>query len=82
MDTVLAVLERDDIAYEIEFERTIEPPYELRIPSHIGGAAVVDVYDLADSSEWPLLLHYAFTECVPAVIGTSDDFTSAATFDG
>lgn len=80
MDTVLAVLERDDIAFEIEFERTTEPPFELRIPSHIGGAAVVDVYDLSDSSEWPILLRYAFTECVPAVIGTGDDFTSAATF--
>lgn len=80
MDTVLAVLERDDIAFEIEFERMTEPPFELRIPSHIGGAAVVDVYGLADSSEWPLLLRYAFAECVPAVIGTGDDFTSAATF--
>lgn len=80
MDTVLAVLERDDIVYEIEFERTTEPPPELRIPSHIGGAAVVDVFGLADSSEWPILLRYTFAECVPAVRGTPDDFTSAARF--
>lgn len=73
MEIVLAVLERGDIAYEIEFERTSEPPFELRVPSHIGGAAVVDVFDLVDSSEWPVLLRYAFAECVPAVIGSLDD---------
>ena len=74
MDTVLAVLERDDGAYEIEFERTSEPPFELRLPSHIGGAAVVDVFDLCDSTLWPELIRYRFTECVPVVIGSVDDF--------
>jgi hypothetical protein len=73
VDTVVAVLERGDIAFEIEFERTSEPPFELRLPSHIGGAAVVDVFDLADSSEWPELVRYRFTECVPVVIGSIDD---------
>ncbi|MBN9631433.1 hypothetical protein [Leifsonia sp. TF02-11] len=76
MEIVLAVLERGDIAYEIEFERTSEPPFELRVPSHIGGAAVVDVFDLVDSSEWPVLLRYAFAECVPAVIGSPDDLNA------
>lgn len=76
METVLAVLERGDIAYEIEFERTTEPPFELRVPSHIGGAAVVDVFDLVDSSEWPVLLRYAFAECVPAVMGSPDDLAA------
>lgn len=76
METVLAVLERGDIAYEIEFERTSEPPFELRVPSHIGGAAVVDVFDLVDSSEWPVLLRYAFAECVPAVMGSPDDMNA------
>jgi len=74
MDTVLAVLERDDVAYKIEFERTSEPPFELRLPSHIGGAAVVDVFDLCDSTLWPELIRYRFTECVPVVIGSVDDF--------
>ena len=74
METVLAVLERDDLAFEIEFERTSEPPFELRLPSHIGGAAVVDVFDLCDSTLWPELIRYRFTECVPAVIGSPDDF--------
>lgn len=73
METVLAVLERGDLAFEIEFERTSEPPFELRLPSHIGGAAVMDVFDLCDSSEWPLLLRYTFSECVPVVIGSMDD---------
>lgn len=77
MKTVQAVLEKDDIAYEIEFEFS-EPLPELRIPSHIGGAAVVDVYGLADASQWPERLRYRFTECLPAVIGTPDDFTAAA----
>jgi hypothetical protein len=76
MEIVLAVLERGDIAYEIEFERTSEPPFELRVPSHIGGAAVVDVFDLVDSSEWPVLLRYAFAECVPAVMGSPDDLNT------
>ena len=76
MEIVLAVLERGDIAYEIEIERTSEPPFELRVPSHIGGAAVVDVFDLVDSSEWPVLLRYAFAECVPAVIGSPDDLNA------
>ena len=74
MDTVLAVLERDDVAYEIEFERTSEPPFERRLPSHIGGAAVVDVFDLCDSTLWPELIRYRFTECVPVVIGSVDAF--------
>jgi len=74
VETVVAVLERDDIAFEIEFERTSEPPFELRLPSHIGGAAVVDVFDLCDSSLWPDIIHYRFSECVPVVIGSSDDF--------
>ncbi|WP_285114469.1 hypothetical protein [Leifsonia sp. fls2-241-R2A-40a] len=74
METVLAVLERGDDAFEIEFERTTEPPFELRLPSHIGGAAVMDVFDLADSSLWPELIRYRFSECVPVVIGSLDDF--------
>ena len=74
METVLAVLERGDVAFEIEFERTTEPPFELRVPSDIGGAAVIDVFDLADSSEWPFLLRYTFSECLPVVIGSPDDF--------
>lgn len=74
METVLAVLERDDIAFEIEFERTSEPPFELRLPSHIGGAAVIDVFDLCDSTLWPEIIHYRFSECVPVVIGSPDDF--------
>lgn len=73
METVLAVLEREDAAFEIEFERTSEPPFELRVPSHIGGAAVMDVFDLADSSEWPHVLRYTFSECVPVVAGSLDD---------
>lgn len=76
MEIVLAILERGDVAYELEFERTSEPPFELRVPSHIGGAAVVDVFDLVDSSEWPVLLRYAFSECVPAVIGSADDLNA------
>ena len=76
MEFVLAVLERGDIAYEIEFERTSEPPFELRVPSQIGGAAVVDVFDLVDASEWPVLLRYAFSECVPAVMGSPDDLNA------
>ncbi len=76
MEIVLAVLERGDIAYEIEFERTSEPPFELRLTSDIGGAAVVDVFDLVDSSEWPVLLRYAFAECVPAVMGSPDDLNA------
>ena len=74
VETVVSVLERDDIAFEIEFERTSEPPFELRLPSHIGGAAVVDVFDLCDSTLWPDIIHYRFSECVPVVIGSSDDF--------
>jgi hypothetical protein len=74
VETVVAVLERDDIAFEIEFERTSEPPFELRVPSHIGGAAVVDVFDLCDSSLWPEIIHYRFSECVPVVVGSPDDF--------
>ncbi|MGH1527039.1 hypothetical protein ACRAWC_25355 [Leifsonia sp. L25] len=74
METVLAVLERDDTAYEIEFEQTSEPPFELRLPSDIGGAAVMDVFDLCDSTLWPELIRYRFSECVPVVIGSPDDF--------
>jgi hypothetical protein len=74
MDTVLAVLEHDDVAIEIEFERTSAPPSELRLPSDIGGAAVMDVFDLCDSSLWPELIRYRFSECVPVVIGSVDDF--------
>lgn len=74
METVLAVLERDDDAFEIEFERTSEPPFELRLPSDIGGAAVMDVFDLCDSTLWPEIVRYRFSECVPVVIGSVDDF--------
>ncbi|GAA2054185.1 MULTISPECIES: hypothetical protein [Leifsonia] len=74
METVLAVLERDDVAFEIEFERTSEPPFELHLPSHIGGAAVMDVFDLCDATLWPELIRYRFSECVPVVIGSDDDF--------
>ena len=31
-------------------------------------------FDLSDSTLWPELIRYRFTECVPVVIGSDDDF--------
>ncbi|MFP3380252.1 hypothetical protein SB767_28440, partial [Bacillus sp. SIMBA_069] len=41
------------------------PPTRLRLPGEFAGAAVFDVYELADDDEWPEQAVYWHVEIIP-----------------